>query len=95
MIPIDIIEDENGDILLVDGDIVWGDATEQHVRDIFLAQHGSIRTNPLTGVGADDDIEDDTLDDLYTRTSRQLTRDGMKVKGIAIVNGKIVIDAKY
>lgn len=91
----DILQTADGDIKLVDGDIVWGDASEQHQKDLLEARHGDIRTRPDVGVGIEDFLSDDNPDDLYRRIRVEYAADGLKIKSLKIDNGKIVVDADY
>lgn len=46
----DYLEDENGDLLIQNGDFVKGDAREKHINDRLTATKGSIRQHPLAGL---------------------------------------------
>ncbi|NLN33879.1 MAG: hypothetical protein GX159_09850 [Flavobacteriaceae bacterium] len=48
----DFLRDEDGDILIKDGDFVTGQSDQQHVGDIFIGQMGEIKQWPLCGFGA-------------------------------------------
>lgn len=93
--PRDIQQDENGDILLVNGDIKWGEATGQHMHDLLRSRMGDNRTAPTVGVASDDYMDDETPDDWFRAIRTQFARDGMKVKSIRIAGGKLEIDAHY
>lgn len=47
----DILLDDDFDLLIKNGDLVIGDADEQHLQLIVLLEPGQIRYSPLTGIG--------------------------------------------
>lgn len=91
----DILQDDDGDIKLVDGDIQFGEATGQHQRTLLQARPGDIRTAPLVGVDLTNYLEDNNPNDMFQAIRTQFARDGMKVKSVKIVGGKLAIDAHY
>ena len=48
----DLMLDDNGDLLIENGDLVLGDADNQNVQLIFQAYKGEIRSSPELGFGA-------------------------------------------
>lgn len=48
----DILTDDEGDLLFIDGDIVIGQSDQQHVLDIMDMQPGELKEFPLLGFGA-------------------------------------------
>lgn len=47
----DILLDSQGDLLIANGDFVVGNALEQQIEHLFLADKGAYKDSPLTGVG--------------------------------------------
>ena len=47
----DFLDDSNGDIAIVAGDLAIGFSDEQHMQDILVAQKGDYKQHPLVGVG--------------------------------------------
>jgi hypothetical protein len=47
----DILLDDDLDLAIENGDFVIGDSEQQHQELILIAQQGSFRASPLTGVG--------------------------------------------
>lgn len=47
----DFLDDSNGDIAIVAGDLAIGFSDEQHVQDILVANKGEYKQHPLVGVG--------------------------------------------
>ncbi len=48
----DIALDEDGDLKIVDGDLVIEESDQQHVMDIFNSFQGEFKEFPLVGFGA-------------------------------------------
>ena len=48
----DLQLDENGDLLIVDGDFVIGDSKQQDVETLITANKGEFKEFPLVGFGA-------------------------------------------
>jgi hypothetical protein len=93
---IDIKSDETGDIDVLIGDIQYTESTEQHQRDILLAHKGHYKEVPAVGVGAINFLNDESPDDFLRIVRKEFTKDGMKVKKIAItVGGDLNINAAY
>ena len=45
----DFLEDEDGDLIIENGDFKIGDATLQHVKDILVAAPGHYKQSPAIG----------------------------------------------
>lgn len=82
----DILQTSDGDIKLVAGDIVWGEASLQHQRDILLARRGDYRRAPWLGVGLEDWIDDENPEQLLGEISKQFTADGMTIISLSTTN---------
>lgn len=85
----------DGDIDLSSGDIVWGESTRQHQRDIILTHPGELKHALDSGVGVDDFINDDNPDELLRKTRQEFIKDGQKVTKISFNNGTINTEAYY
>lgn len=48
---IDYLRDENGDLIIVNGDFAKGDATRKHQRSLIINHPGSFTQFPGVGVG--------------------------------------------
>lgn len=95
--PKDILKTESGELKIVNGDIVIGDSTLQHQRDILLSRKCDIRNKPSLAVGLQDYRNDEGItngnnNDLTTAIRREFKRDGMTVYKIDL---KDTINAKY
>lgn len=91
----DFIQTATGDIDLSHGDIIMGEATQQHQRDIILTRPGSMKHAPGRGVGVEDYFNDDTAEDMLRKIRQEMTRDGIRVKAIKEESGNITIDGYY
>lgn len=93
--PKDILLDETGDLAIKDGDFVIGESTIQHQQLLLSSQKGEWKENPLVGVGIENYLNDDTINDMMNEISSQFEKDGMKIKSINSANSELLIDASY
>lgn len=91
---IDLLEDEDGD-LKWDGDVHWGESTEQHIQDILLACPGEFEQAPVATVGLRQFLEDERPEDMAADVRRKITRDGMIIEKITATNTNIDVNAYY
>ena len=93
---IDYLQDENGDLIIEDGDLKQGAATSYHQRGLLLFNKGGNRQSPTAGVDAREFILDNIEgDEILHRVTEEFEGDGMTVNEV-IVNGTgINIDAQY
>ncbi len=90
---IEIQKDEKGMIL---SGLVIGDATHQNQKALIEEHLGSIKHSPLTGVGIENYLDDDSPDSLLRAIRRQLVADGQSVKHLSIDNNyELKIEANY
>lgn len=91
-------DDENiqfGDIDLSTGDIVMGEATLQHQRDMILTAKGEMKHAPDRGVGVETYFNDEQPEDMLREIRQQLIKDGMKVKSIGMEGQNVKLDGYY
>jgi len=91
----DILENTDGGLIWENGDISWGEASQQHQRDILLARKGEYRLAPSATVGIADFLQDDNPDEMNRDIRRRFAQDGLTISSMKILNGSIQIDAKY
>lgn len=73
----DILLDDDGDLLVVNGDFSFGPSDQQHCAIIFEAHKGEIRENPLLGFGANAYLKTNRTNPKIKRDLRvELNRDG-------------------
>lgn len=91
----DFIRNE-GVLAIFNGDLVVGDATQQHQGDIVRFWKGWNHFQPAIGVGIERYLND-TVDAVgLTRSVRiELERDGQNVEAVRLGKGEIVIQARY
>lgn len=90
-----MIDGETGELLIKDGDLVVGESSLQHQKDLLLLQKGELKYEPLIGVGIADFMDDEGTEDLFRTIRKEFAKDGMKVKELKEVNGELMIDAEY
>ncbi len=92
----DILTDEDGDLLIKNGDIVIGYSDNQHQEDIILANKGEYKETPEIGVGIFQMLSDDNPMGVLIEIKKNLQYDGMNVRNVKFEeNGKITIDGEY
>jgi len=91
----DVLVDSDGDLLIVDGDLVIGDSDEQNQRHLILASKGEYKRNPEIGGDLLNLLDEDNPKKAVTEIKKQLEYDGAKVNNITYKEGKLDIDAKY
>jgi hypothetical protein len=86
-----------GDLRISGGDLVVGDATENHQYDIVTAQKGHYKNNPKRGVGVQNYVNDTGLMPGLTSTIRgELIADGQTVESVTVEpGGRVNINAHY
>ena len=93
---LDIKQDiESGDVDLSTGDIVIGEATEQHQRDILIAEQGFYKESPGVGVGSFKYMKDIEPSNYMRAVRKQFVKDGMTVREIKYDGRELSTDAEY
>lgn len=84
----DLLLDSSGDILIENGDFVFGESDQQHVEDIFIANQGEYKEWPLLGFGAINYIKSRVTDAEFKRDLKiQLAYDDYIAANIDTSNG--------
>lgn len=92
----DFIVGDDGDLFIKNGDLAFGESTEQHQRDLVLAMPGEFRQSPLIGCGIRTELLNSIApDELRIAIQREFERDGMQVVRLAVNGDAISIDAHY
>lgn len=83
----DILLDENGDLLIENGDFVVGPSDNQHIALIINTWLGDWKQFPLCGLGIDDYLASPSTPEVLKRDlTVQLIKDGYKINDIEISN---------
>lgn len=92
----DILTDENGDLLIKNGDLLIDYSDNQHQEHIILANKGDFKETPEIGVGIAQLISDDDPMSVLIDIKKNLQYDGMNVRNVKFEeDGKITIDGSY
>jgi hypothetical protein len=90
-----LLDPVTGDLMVVDGDLVIGDATLQNQKLLLFATPGSYKQYPIVGVDLMGFLKDEDQGDMMRAIRQQFTQDGMTVESLAYVNGQFYITAPY
>lgn len=96
----DFLFDANGDLWFDAGDIVVGESTLQHVRDILVAEKGDFTQFPLIGAGIFREVLNSEGEaGIRLIIQREMERDGLRVHRLRIEGGlepgAIDLEASY
>ena len=86
MIFTDFLLDENGDLLIENGDFVTGPSDNQHIQDIINFNTGFLKQYPQVGVGIQNYVKSQSsAAALQNSVKQQLQADGYTVNNVAVV----------
>lgn len=93
MIFQDYLLDEDGDLLIQNGDFVVGPSDDQHIADILQSFQGEWKQFPLLGVGLLTFLKSQTPNDAINTIKQQLQNDGYVVGNVktTIKNGNLIV----
>ncbi|GAB3194730.1 hypothetical protein ABID22_000126 [Pontibacter aydingkolensis] len=81
----DFLLNEDGDLAIVNGDLVAGDSDNQHVWDILISHKGWYKEFPFVGVGLQSYLKSAGMQqELKSEIQIQLQSDGYKVKEVTV-----------
>lgn len=90
------LTDTTDDLLISNGDFIFSESTQQHQRQLLLNDKGTFKATPTIGIGVFGYLDDEGLANVSRDTTKEFTRDGMRVNKIEITpDGKLNIDAYY
>lgn len=90
----DLLLEEANDFKIANGDIAVGESTIQNQQLIIMSNAGEWKRTPTVGVGIEQYLDDDTVDELFSAIRQQLTADGQKVKTLkTLPNGHLAVEA--
>ncbi|GAB3734908.1 hypothetical protein [Spirosoma lituiforme] len=86
-----------GDILIENGELVVGDSTDQHTKDLIVIDKGWYKHDPRRGVGAVNFVNDDNnLPGLAAAIRLELIADGQDVDYVDIgLDGNVSVQTSY
>lgn len=91
----DILLDEEGDLLIVNGDFVIGDSEAQHVDDLLYSFKGEWKEHPLVGAEVQRRLKQrESLTKLKKQIRTTLEDDGYSNVSVSIENNDININAE-
>lgn len=87
----DLLLGSGRDLMIVDGDLVIGESSNQQAELLFMLPKGSLKESLDVGVGASDYLESEDRSGLLREIKKQFTNDGLSVtfkdgKPIVITN---------
>ncbi len=92
----DFALDGNGDLLIVAGDFVVVESTEEHMKSMLVDNYGDYPYDPLNCVGAFNYEDDDVQGDLPGAIAKTFAADGMDVVKIKVDGDlNVEVDAYY
>lgn len=92
----DLLLDETGDLLIVNGDFVIDDATYQHQDAILHNQKGEFKEHPEVGVGIENGLLDENPREVLSEIKQQFKYNGFVNVQLDIDNdGNLLIEAPY
>ncbi len=93
----DLLLDENGDLLIQNGDFVIGDSSYQDVKMIIQSAPGEWKQYPTVGVMADNYVKspDPEKAGLLNEIQRQLRANGVPLKSVFLdAEGKVKVELR-
>jgi len=91
----DLLLNSEQELTIIDGDFAVGESTLQHQELLIMTAKGEWKESPLIGVGALGFLKDDDESGLLAEIKTQFEKDGMQVKGVRMIDGKLITDANY
>jgi len=92
----DILLNDDGSLLIRNGDFVVGESMNQQQAMLLIAHPGEFKMNPETGIGISDLLLGEELLEYRHRIRNQYMLDGLKINRLELYEiGKLKIDAEY
>lgn len=77
------------------GDLVTGNAANEHQELLLVTVKGDWKENPTIAVGAPGYLKDEDANGLLAEIKKEFERDGMTVNSVFVTDEKINVDAYY
>lgn len=91
----DLLIDEDFNLALSGGDLVIGNSDVQHKELLLICTKGAFKENPAACVGLWSYLESEDPAELIAEVKTQFKGDGMEVKRVEIIDGKLLHEAYY
>ena len=92
----DILLNDEGEIMIKDGDFVIGESLGQQQSMILVAHQGEFKNAPEVGVGIGDLLLGEELLEYRHKIRSQYALDGLKINQLDLYEiGKLKIEAEY
>jgi len=92
----DILLNDDGSLLIRNGDFVVGESMNQQQAMLLIAHPGEFKMSPEIGIGISDLLLGEELLEYRHRIRNQYMLDGLKINRLELYEiGKLKIDAEY
>lgn len=91
----DLLIDDGFELKLSGGDLVIGNSDVQHKELLLVCTKGSFKENPAACVGLWGYLEAEDPAEMIAEVKTQFKGDGMEVKRVDIIDGKLLLEAEY
>lgn len=92
----DFILDNDGDLLIQDGDMVIGYSDDQQKNILLVTDKGAYKEFPDVGVGLQNFLEsEDNGGELMAEIRRQFVADGISIQQLSFEQGQFLFDGSY
>lgn len=91
----DILCDIDGDLICVNGDLVIGDGTFGHQRDLMISCEGDFKQSPVTGIGIEGYLNAESTIDMLRKVRAQCKLDGMHMTSVSINGIELILKGSY
>lgn len=92
----DILLNDDGSLLIRNGDFAVGESINQQQAMLLIAHQGEFKMTPEIGVGISDLLLGEELLEYRHKIRNQYTLDGLKINRLDLYEiGKLKIDAEY
>ena len=91
----DIMCDEDGDLVCLDGDLVIGDGTFGHQRDLMLSCEGDYKQFPQAGIGIEGYLNAEDAGEMLRKIRMQCKLDGMQLSEVSFNGTELILKGNY
>lgn len=91
----DLLFDTDFEMQITNGDLVIGNSDLQHKEMLLICSKGAFKEHPAACVGLWSYLEAEDPAELIAEVKTQFKGDGMEVKRVEIIDGKLLHEAYY